>query len=156
MTIDRIQGSLFPDQIPKKREDVSRSEEKNKTSRDRLEISDQAKVLQEGNSLLEMVKSHLSSVSEIRQTKVDDIKGKVASHYYDDEKVISEIADQLSKSEELVSALANQNREATQVSPNELKKLSVIFNRVDRKFYDSIEILDKIAGKILKDAQGNS
>ena len=156
MTIDRIQGSLTPDQVPKKRDENIRSDGKNKVKTDKLEISDQAKKLQGENSLFNVAQSKLSNISEIRQTKIDEIRGKIASNYYNDDKVISQVAEKLAKSEELVSALANQNRKAANVSSSDAKKLSVVFNRIDRKFYDSIEVLDKIAEGLLKDIQGNS
>jgi hypothetical protein len=154
--IDRIHGSSNPEQIPQKRNKMARSVEKGTSKKDSLEISDQAKKLQEGKELVDISKSQFSGVSEIRQTKIEEIAGKIASKYYDDEDVISEIAGKLIHSKELMTALANQNQEAATGATKNPEKLAVIFNRIDRSFYNSIEVLDKIAGRILKDIQGNS
>jgi len=67
------------------------------------------------------------------------------------------LADRLASSPELITAMASQNREASaNISPQQLNKLSVVANRMDRDFYDSIEVLDKVAGKILDELRGQS
>jgi hypothetical protein len=154
MNIEKINSFFSSDQLSqkKKAEDKS-SEVKNKSGSDKLEISDQAKRLQNDKSVLDLAKAQMSKVPEIRQTRIDEVKGKLAQNYYNDEQVVADVAKKLADSPELVSALKGENQIASNAKPEDVKKLSVIYNRIDRKFYESVEALDKIAAGILKDIQ---
>lgn len=156
MNIEKI-NSFFPsNQLSQKKNAEEKSEVKDKSRSDKLEISDQAKKLQNKTSILDVAKIQLEKVPEIRQTKIDEVKGRVAQKFYDDEQVVSEVAKKMADSPELISALKGENQLAAKAKPEDLKKLSVIYNRIDRKYYNSIEILDKVAAGILKDLQKDS
>ena len=137
--------------LMKKNADEKSTEVKNKPGSDKLEISDQAKRLQNEKSVLDLAKTQLSKVPDIRQTRIDEVKGKLAQNYYNDEQIVADVAKKLADSPELVSALKGENQVASNAKPEDVKKLSVIYNRIDRKFYESVEALDKIAAGILKD-----
>lgn len=153
MNIEKINSYFASNQLSQKKNIDGKSEVKEKSKSDKLEISDDAKRLQNEKSIFALAKSQLSKVSEIRQTKIDEVKGKVAKNYYNDEQVVADVAKKMSESPDLVQALQGENQIASNAKPEDLKKLLVIYNRIDSKFYDSVEALDKIAAGILKDLQ---
>ncbi len=152
MNIDRIGENLPLDQSPIRGKPRATSERSKEAGRkDRLELSPEAKKLRE-KDLLEIARAELAKIPEVRQKKVDEVRGKVAQHYYDNEKVVRDIAASMAHSTELAQALQAENREAAgKADAVALKKLAVVFNRMDRKFYDSPEVMEKVARNLFKD-----
>ena len=97
---------------------------------------------------MQIAKSKLNSISDIRQERIEDVKGKIASKYYDQDQVISDIAGKMAKSEELADLLASENKQASQLNEKDVKKLAIIFNRIDRGFYDKEAVLKSVADKL--------
>ncbi len=157
MNIERIHNYLSSNQPTKKKDSPRNAKPSAVNKGDKLEISNEAKQLSGGKSIVEVAQNQLSQIPDIRQAKIDEVKGKIAKDFYNNDQVITELADHLAYSPELITAMANQNREANaDISPQQLNKLSVVANRMDRDFYDSIEVLDKVAGNILDKLRGQS
>ena len=155
MNIDRIHEYLPPQQMPLKGQKGEAASKSRQTDRrDKIDLSPEARQLKE-KDLVAVAKAALDKIPDIRQQKVNEVRGKIARHYYDDERVVRDIAGKMARSEELREALAGENREAAKADPAELKKLAVVFNRMDRKFYDSDEVLGKVARNILNDLKQN-
>ena len=150
MNIDRIHEYLPSQQVPLKgQKGESAKGTRQAQKQDSIELSQEAKRLK-GKDLIAVAKAALDKIPDIRQQKVEEVRGKIAQHYYDNEQVVRDIAGKMARSEELHEALAGENREAAKADPAELKKLAVVFSRMDRKFYDSGEVLGKVAQNILK------
>ena len=156
MKIDRIPDFFYTNKLNQGKKGTAKPGESGKVKQDKCEISRNLKKVQGQNYSPEIAKSQMSNISEIRQTKIADIKGKLASKYYNQNHVIEKIAGKMSSSPEVISALANQNKLSAKTSSRDLKKLIILFNRMDRKFYSSIEILDEIAKKIILDINNKS
>jgi len=157
MSINRINNYVAPEPISPDNKEVSKTQiNRVKRSGDKLEISAEAKKLQSSDSFVEIAKTEMSKIPDIRQTKVDEIKGKVATNFYEQQEVIAATAQKMASSPDLGAALSIQNQQAASASVDDIKKLSVVLNRVDRKYYDSNEILSVVAKGIIKDWQNNS
>ena len=156
MRIDGIPDFFDINKLNQGKKTTAKLHKNRKVKQDKSKFLRNPKKVQGQEFVPENVKSQLSKIPEIRQTKIADIKGQLAGKYYDQNHIIKKIAGKMSSSPELISALANQNKESAQTSAGDLKKLIILFNRMDRKFYSSIEILDEIAKKIILDINNKS
>ena len=157
MNISRIHDYVTPEPVSPNKNGVGKTNSKSpQQGGDKLEISAEARKLQGNDNFLEIAKSELAKIPDIRQTKVDEIKGKVASKYYEQNEIVADMAQKMASSEELKAALVDQNQQASQASVEDIKKLSIVMNRVDRKYYDSAEVLSLVAKGLIKDLQGDA
>ena len=154
MKIDRIPDFFNTNKLNQMKKGTAKPGKSDKVKTDK--ILQNPEKYQRQNYIPEIVKSQMSKIPEIRQTKIDDIKGKLARNYYDQNHVIEEVVGKMSSSPELITTMANQNKQSAKTSPGDLRKLIVLFNRMDRKFYSSIEILDEVAKKIILDLNNKS
>ena len=150
MKINGMPNGLIPKNQPLDSNHKAKAKESEDTrpKSDKLDISLQAHKLHDHEELLQIAKSKLNSISDIRQERVEDVKGRLASKYYDQDQVISDIAGKMAKSEELADLLASENKQASQLDDKDLKKLAIIFNRIDRSFYDKEAVLKSVADKL--------
>lgn len=150
MKIDGIPNGLIPKNQPLDGNNKAKAKDSANTrpKSDKLDISLRAHKLNDQEELLQIAKSKLNSISDIRQERIEDVKGKIASKYYDQDQVISDIAGKMAKSEELADLLASENKQASQLNEKDVKKLAIIFNRIDRGFYDKEAVLKSVADKL--------
>ncbi len=156
MRIDGIDGSPGLQNLPEKSQGKEKAKGAEGAKKDSLELSSEVRKPDDSDHLLPAAQNRLSSIPDIRQEKVDEIRGKLASKYYEQDQVILDIAEKLSRSSELAHALARENKQAADVEPEDVKKLSVIFNRIDRGFYDSEKVLKTIAEKLKENLSGEA
>jgi|GEM_PF-1115541 anti-sigma28 factor (negative regulator of flagellin synthesis) len=149
MNIERIHESLPLHDQPLKNQAARKEKQTDSVRKDRVELSPEARNLQQQKDLVELASARLREIPDIRQAKVEEVKGKVASGFYNDEQVIRDVAAHMARSAEFREALAAENQAASQVDPERLKKLVVVMNRVERGFYDSEEVQKKVSGQIL-------
>lgn len=158
MDIKGISNNLFPDKQPVNNKGKTNPNESSntKSTGDKIEISSQANKLNGQESLMRLAKAELNSIPEVRQERIEDVKGKIASKFYEQEQVISDIAGKMARSEELANLLASENKEAAQLDEADVKKLAIIFNRIDRGFYDKEAVLKSVAEKLKTYLSNNS
>jgi anti-sigma28 factor (negative regulator of flagellin synthesis) len=82
-------------------ESVRKNERESKVSKtlpaDHSEISSNAQKLSETKAQSETIISSMSAQPEIRSEKIDEVKRKIESGYYDSEEFIDKLADKLLK-----------------------------------------------------------
>lgn len=154
MKIDRISDFFNTNKLNQMKKGTAKPNKSGKVKTDKIPRNPEK--VQGQNYIPKVVKYQMSKIPEIRQTKINDIKGKLARNYYAQNHVMREIAGKMSSSPELITTMANQNKQSAKTSPGYPRKLSVFFNRMDRKFYSSIEILDEVAKKIILDLNNKS
>lgn len=148
MKIDGIHDALNAQNLPQKKQNAVKADEGVKQRKDKLEISSEAKKLSDEQKLQNLAKAHLGAISDVRQEKIDEVRSKLASHYYDQDRVISDMAGKMTQSKDLAHAVARENYQAANINSDDVKKLAVVFNRIDRGVYDSDEVLKAVANKL--------
>jgi negative regulator of flagellin synthesis FlgM len=82
-------------------ESVRKTERESKLSKappvDHSQISSDAQKLSETSAQFETITSSITAQPEVRMDKIDDVKKKIESGYYDSEEFIEKLADKLLK-----------------------------------------------------------
>jgi anti-sigma28 factor (negative regulator of flagellin synthesis) len=108
----------------------------------RQDISDKARISANATEIAhyqEMAKLHREAYGPVdRSEKLNDIKEKIQSGYYDKAEVIDALADKM-----------------TQVAAPSAVNQSDLQKKVDTGFYDRAEVIDKTAENMLNQVLGN-
>jgi hypothetical protein len=163
MSIDQISQSSGAYQVQKNYLDAKRKaaapskEETPKISpkADKVEISEDAKKMITSDNLIQEGLDAVKNLPEepIREDRVRQSEVRIVTGHYDRKDVLEKIVDFLIERDD---ALENESFPLTmetltenQASDIRYDRLELIQQRITDNFYDQIEVLDNIAGKLL-------
>lgn len=147
MKIEKIIHSVVLQGVYR-RKDLTPQQQKDTTKSDKVEISREAKQLQKVRSSLK--------APDIRPKEVDRVKKRIEKGYYDQEKVIEKIAEEILQSgqlDDLISKRAKLKKLATLLKGSEdirEGKIKIAKQRIKEGFYFTDEVYSKIADKIIE------
>jgi len=147
MKIERIIHSIVLQGVYK-RKDIPSQQQKDTTKSDKVEISREAKELQK-------IRTSLKTLG-IRTKEVDRVKKRVEKGYYDQERIIEEIAKKILKSgqlDDLISERVKLKKIAGLLKGSKdirEEKIRIARQRIKEGFYFTDEVYSKVADKIIE------
>ena len=172
MTVDKILNDVAAnvtvqdrlEKIRKARDEKATGAANKEAARtaDNADLSSRAKRLQETERILRFALERLEQFDEVRQEKLDEVNGKLQGDYYYSPDVDGEISERIFSDEELQERVRNtqQMRQFLedvhqmddQAAEEEIDqtRLDAIRQRVQDGFYDSEEVLGKVADRLLE------
>lgn len=144
-----------------KRVDKTRLDKTEDSQQDSVVFSDKAKQLQETEQILRFALKKLEQLDEIRRDKLADVRDRVDSGYYLSDEVDDEVANRVFSREEIRQVIQREQeverwtQSVKQLDTEDsvevdLEKIRAIREKIAAGEYDSPEILDKTAEKILE------
>ena len=144
---------------PEKSTETTSAKEKSggKLKTDTVSISEQARSMQRTESEMQVSKGRLESDSGVREDKVGAAKAKLASGKLLNDDIVGRTADaivksgslaDIIKSKELMARLAGMEHE---VEGSRQSKLDEVKQRIESGFYNSSEVTEQVAGRIMED-----
>lgn len=118
-------------------------------SSDKIEISEDAKLLMQQNSIVQTAKEALNALPDVRSDKVEQSEERLQSGFYEKPEVYSRVADTLvaNPNEEPVAETLNVSGEKLEVR---LEKIQQAQQKIEDGFYERQEILENIISRLLE------
>ncbi len=120
-----------------------------------VQISPQAKKLQETESILRFALQKLDDLDELRQEKLQDVQKKIDKNYYFTEQFNQDLAESIIPDSEIDSIILKKaqienytqklNKMDQNVEKTDQDKLSEISNKISNGYYDNINVNDVVA-----------
>jgi anti-sigma28 factor (negative regulator of flagellin synthesis) len=170
MTVDNINkiGSHpAVTETPKETKIVNKKIEKkgidtySKVQNNSVKFSPEAKKLQETEKILRFALEKLETLDEIRADKLDDVREKVDNNFYMSEDVISKVSDKIISGTELQNKIKlttdveNYLQKIKEIDSKDMSvnlnydKVDEIKSKIANGYYDSPEIMEKTAEKLI-------
>ena len=169
MVVDKIvtnNSQLIKDKINKTNNKKSNQTKTNKANENEkvnqkqsVELSTDAKKLQETESILRFALQRLQTFDKVRNEKLSEVKKNISKNIYDTEKIKNEVSEEIVPPEEnkkiakiknlkdsFVSSLKNMDETEKDIN---LEKIEEIRQKIANGFYDDPAILNKTVDNLL-------
>jgi hypothetical protein len=153
------QGSVSKATSGKKEQvEIPEKETKKVSLEDNVLFSEDAKKLQETEVILQNALQKLHEMDEINHKNLASIKEKISSSFYDSEQVLTDVADEVFTEDELKAVIkkrmmaekyVEELHELDSDSEIDFAKLNIVKERINSGFYNSKEVIDKVAEELL-------
>lgn len=131
-----------------------------KQKTDTVIISEEARSLQRTESEMEVLKRRLEGDPSVREDKVIAAKAKIDSGSLLSGEVVDKTAEAIMRSHSLADIIKGKDlmarfaAESDEVGDSRQARLDEVRRRMDEGFYNSPEVTEQIAGKIMDDLLG--
>jgi len=121
---------------------------------DKVQISSEAKALQNKEVLFQIAKEALKTVPNVRLEKVQQARTRIEQNFYSGQNIVSKLTDSIMKSGEFsissnLSSIAR--RYLKQVSPVRENKISDVNLKIKQGFYSQASVTNELAEKLLQE-----
>ncbi|MCD4829192.1 MAG: flagellar biosynthesis anti-sigma factor FlgM [Candidatus Cloacimonetes bacterium] len=172
MTVDKIiseiaaspAGQESIDKTRKAREEKATRTQNHEAARsiDNAELSSKARKLQETERILRFALERLEQFDDVRHEKLEEVSGKLQSDFYFTDQFNGEVSERLFSDAELQEKVRHSQQmrqylgdvrridEQMQSEEIDQEKIDAVRQRVKAGFYDSEEVLGKVADRLLE------
>lgn len=127
------------------------SQGSNQVSSDKIEISEDAKLLMQQTSILKAASEALNSLPDVRADKVQQSTDRLQEGYYEDPQVYSKVADSLiGGPNEEDNAIAEAQKVTGEELEVRLEKIQEAQQKIEEGFYERQEIVENIVSRLLQ------
>ncbi len=121
----------------------------NKVTSDKIEISEDAKLLMQQNSIVQTAQKALSALPDVRSEKVQHSTERLQAGFYEKPAVYLKVADSLTA--DPAEAALNEARDVTdELLEVRLEKIQEVQKKLQENFYERQEIFEEVVSKLLQ------